>query len=104
MTTDYIQNKHLLWRSRITKFRETDQNDQNGFELTRLENFLDGRYDIFDVLEKHAANKEKPATSSMAIHKPSDIYGPQKPENRRLDDFWEKLKKQLKRLREEEKI
>ena len=103
MTTDHIQNKHLLWRSRIAKFRELDHTDENGFELTRLENFLDGRHDIFDVLEKHAANKEA-LKSSMEIHKPSRAYGPEKPKTEGLNDFWEKLKKQLKRLREEEKI
>ncbi len=103
MTTDHIQNKHIVMRSRISKFRELDGAEDAGLELTRLENFLDGRQDIFDVLERHAANKKK-FQSSMQINKPSDIYAPAKDKHENLDDFWSRLKKQIKRLKDEENI
>ena len=90
-------------RSRIAKFRELDNADESGIELTRLENFLDGRQDIFDVLERHAANK-KELHSSMKIDRPSTVYAPEKHKYENLDDFWSRLKKQIKKLKEEEKI
>ena len=92
-------------RSRIAKFRALEETqDKTGLELTRLENFLDGRQDIFDVLEKHAANK-KDLQSSMQIKRPSEsVYDPEKHKYQNLDDFWNRLKKQIKRLKDEEKI
>lgn len=101
MTTDHIQNKHVILRSRIAKFRTMKHDEATGLELTRLENFLDGRQDIFDVLEKHAANK-KALHSPLQIDKPSNRYKT-KPDHK-FEDFWSKLKSQIKRLREEEQI
>lgn len=61
MTTDMIQNKQLRMKARITdasNFRKKydSQKEETGIELTRMQSFLDGGHDIFDVLEDHAAN------------------------------------------------
>lgn len=59
MTADIVKDQiargHM--KARITEFGHPQ--DPTGFELSRLQNFLEGRQDIFDVLEQHAANHEK---------------------------------------------
>ena len=61
MTADIIKEQ-MARQSRIhVKFTEFgDADAATGFELSRLQNFLEGRQDIFDVLEQHAANAEDP--------------------------------------------
>lgn len=61
MTADIIKEQ-MARQSRVhVKFTEFgDASDPTGFELSRLQNFLEGRQDIFDVLEQHAANAEGP--------------------------------------------
>lgn len=60
MTTDMIQDKKLRMKARITdtsNYRKRyDSHTDKGLELTRMQSFLDGGHDIFDVLEDHAAN------------------------------------------------
>lgn len=53
MTTDTIQNKRLKMRAQI---RPANAENNSGIELTRMQSFLEGRQDIFDVLEQHSAN------------------------------------------------
>lgn len=61
MTSDTIQDNQIQLKARVTDAshfsRKPIENDL-GIELTRLQNFLDGRHDIFDVLESHAANTQ----------------------------------------------
>ncbi|MFP4314205.1 MAG: hypothetical protein ACLFR0_07750 [Alphaproteobacteria bacterium] len=62
MTTDIIQNKQLRMKARITdasNYRKRyDSTKHDGLELTRMQSFVDGGHDIFDVLEGHAANNQ----------------------------------------------
>ena len=61
MTTDTLQDKQLKWKARITDTKSISNKynqKKDGIELTRMQNFLDGGYDIFDVLEDHAANTQ----------------------------------------------
>lgn len=72
MTTDFIQNKELRMKARITdasNFRKRyDSQDDDGLELTRMQSFLDGGHDIFDVLEDHAANGQMKIKSPQKPH------------------------------------
>ncbi|MCD8563326.1 MAG: hypothetical protein LRY54_04695 [Alphaproteobacteria bacterium] len=58
MTADIVKDQMTQGRikARISEFGR--QSGASGFELSRLQNFLEGRQDIFDVLEQHAANGE----------------------------------------------
>lgn len=65
MTTDSIQDKQLRLKAHLANSRAHRQNRlarqehaKSGIELTRMQSFLDGGYDIFDVLENHAANTQ----------------------------------------------
>jgi len=57
MTADSIQNKRLKMRAHI---RPANAEDERGIELTRMQNFIEGRQDIFDLLEQHSANSGRP--------------------------------------------
>lgn len=59
MTADIVKDRmaRSQIKTKITEFGPLD--GPTGFELSRLQNFLEGRQDIFDVLEQHAANAEK---------------------------------------------
>ncbi len=63
MTSDQIQDKQIRIKARIapatTSYgKRYAGNSKDGIELTRMQRFLDGGYDIFDVLENHAANTQ----------------------------------------------
>lgn len=65
MTTDTIQDKQLRLKAHLANSSAHRQNRlaqteraKSGIELTRMQSFLDGGYDIFDVLENHAANTQ----------------------------------------------
>ncbi|MCD8496672.1 MAG: hypothetical protein LRZ85_00415 [Alphaproteobacteria bacterium] len=64
MTADIVKDQITQGRikAKISEFGPKigqDLDGPSGFELSRLQNFLEGRQDIFDVLEQHAANHEK---------------------------------------------
>lgn len=73
MTADIVKDRmaqsHI--KTKITEFNPMDLDGPTGFELSRLQNFLEGRQDIFDVLEQHAANSEKAAP---IMRKPHPAY------------------------------
>lgn len=64
MTTDQIQDKQIRLKMRVTPAASKGRNSfsasssKSGLELTRMQRFVDGGYDIFDVLEHHAANTQ----------------------------------------------
>jgi|GEM_PF-5568202 len=64
MTADYVQNKHTKMRARIRpangSFGRGADESKDGLELTRMQSFLEGRQDIFDILQQHSANSERP--------------------------------------------
>lgn len=76
MTTDFIQNKELRMKARITdtsNFRKRyDSHKDKGLELTRMQSFLDGGHDIFDILEDHAANGQMKIRAKRTKDVPSD--------------------------------
>lgn len=61
MTTDRIQDKKLELRARLIekdRYKSAQKTSEKGFELSRIQNFVDGGHDIFDVLESHTANNQ----------------------------------------------
>lgn len=60
MTADIIKDQMTKSRIHVQITEFGDMDGPTKFELSRLQNFLEGRQDIFDVLEQHAANGEKP--------------------------------------------
>tara|TARA_B100001146_G_C15880068_1_gene305652 strand:+ start:154 stop:465 length:312 start_codon:yes stop_codon:yes gene_type:complete len=74
MTTDSIQDKQLRLKAHLANASAHRQNRltqkeraKSGIELTRMQSFLDGGYDIFDVLENHAANTQMKIKDNKAI-------------------------------------
>jgi hypothetical protein len=69
MTADIVKDQitHGQIKAKITEFGH-DPDGPTGFELSRLQNFLEGRQDIFDILEQHAANAEKTAPIARKSH------------------------------------
>ena len=74
MTTDSIQDKQLRLKAHLANASAHKQNRftrkdsaKSGIELTRMQSFLDGGYDIFDVLENHAANSQMKIKENKAI-------------------------------------
>ena len=59
MSADKIQNKYTKKLKSAGKVRIHHHGELSGFELSRLQNFIEGRQDIFDVLEHHAANNKE---------------------------------------------
>lgn len=53
MSIDVTQNKKMKIRAHI---RPANADKEQGIELTRMQNFIEGRQDIFDLLEQHSAN------------------------------------------------
>jgi hypothetical protein len=62
MTTDTLQDKQIKLRAGLSasrrSYRNITQNAPSGIELTRMQSFVDGGHDIFDILEHHAANTQ----------------------------------------------
>lgn len=74
MTADYKQNRHAskfigLFGPEYNRAGKEPGQALSGFELTRLQNFLEGRQDIFDVLESHTANTSHEETDIPAFLK-----------------------------------
>ncbi len=101
MTSDTVHDNQLQWKARLGKApaftaRPAPQAPaENGLELTRMQNFLDGRQDIFDVLENHAAN------SQMKIRIPNKRYDSGEDDLSQSSLFrslWTKLRSQMNEL------
>ena len=63
MTSDFIQHKESGRKARLSLLpkalhAETSLVHKGGLALTQQENFVNGAHDIFDLLEKHATEKE----------------------------------------------
>lgn len=62
MTTDTIQDKHIRLKAGLsassTPRNSARSRSPKGIELTRMQSFVDGGHDIFDILEQHAANTQ----------------------------------------------
>ncbi|MFN3699987.1 MAG: hypothetical protein ACK4VI_00530 [Alphaproteobacteria bacterium] len=63
MTTDTVQDKTIRLNTAIkaktyTPRLKRNHSNRDGLELTRMQNFVDGGHDIFDILEQHAANTQ----------------------------------------------
>lgn len=75
MTTDTIQDKQIRLKTRLGQgqSQRRSYNDQKGLELTRLQNFVDGGHDIFDILEQHAANTQMKIRAPRRNAVPEDL-------------------------------
>lgn len=79
MTTDSIQDKQLRLKAHLANANAHKRNrlakrdnSKKGIELTRMQSFLDGGYDIFDVLEDHAANTQMKIKESNTVELDKD--------------------------------
>jgi hypothetical protein len=70
MTTDRIQNKHLERKARISDTSNYKKRfgTKKGLELTRMQSFVDGGHDIFDILEDHSANSQMKIKANKAAN------------------------------------
>lgn len=98
MTTDHIQEKQLRWKASITDAShfKVDTRKEKRIELTKMENFLEGRYDIFDVLENHAANRQMKIKTDRLLAdrlKEEDLA-----ETPLFKTLWDKLKSQMNNI------
>lgn len=103
MTTDSMQDKHLRLRPRLTSGNTsglrrsyTKPQGGNGIELTRLQNFVDGGYDIFDVLEHHAANTQMKIKAPLPKVAPETDYDIA--ETNLFKSLLSRLKEQMKEM------
>lgn len=98
MSMDIITYRHQAWRKRLK-----GESGPKGLELTKMDRFVDGTHDIFDVLENHAANNKSMTDfhSRIEMNFERPTYQ-DKPEI--LEKFWRKLQNQIKRLKEETQL
>lgn len=93
MTTDTFQDKQIRLKASLSgsaaSRRPQHGGTARGIELTRMQGFVDGGHDIFDILEQHAANTQ------MKIRTPRRNAVP---ENIESSNLFTSL---LKRLREQ---
>ena len=71
MTTDRIQDKKLELRARLIekdRYKTARPEKGSGFELSRIQNFVDGGHDRFDVLESHTANNQMRVKANQAAN------------------------------------
>ena len=95
MTTDKLQEQELRWKAMINRSPRFDSTpkDKKGIELTRMDSFLDGGYDIFDVLESHAANTQMKIKVKNTLDNPIDLK-----ETSLFQSLFSRLKEQMKEL------
>lgn len=73
MSSDQIQTELYKVRSRIGPLSgRYIKKAEDGLELTRMQNFLEGRADIFDVLESRQANRNLHAKKTITAQKTSE--------------------------------
>lgn len=63
MSSDHrIESEQLMkMNARIRAFQIPHDDDRDAIELTRMQGFLEGSYDIFDLLERQQANRNTPS-------------------------------------------
>ena len=96
MTTDIIQDKKLKFKAQIdpsgSYYGRSPSLNRKGFELTKMETFLDGRQDIFDLLENHAANSQMSIKNRLLADQISEDHISQTP---LFQSLWSRLKTQM---------
>lgn len=78
MTTDTIQDQHIRLRTSLTSNAPSRRPQRGsaparGIELTRIQDFVDGGHDIFDILEQHAANTQMKIRTPRRNTVPDDL-------------------------------